>query len=123
MTLVRTGLRTLQARLAAGEIRAVDLVRGCRERIAELDPDLHAFLRLNPAATRTYEMRTFGTSDTLMVLFEDVDGELRYRTGDDDSGEDRNAYIRRRLYKRRKYVLRIRMYYADRPGETGVMWW
>jgi len=80
-------------------------------------------LRLNPAASRTYEMRTFGTSDTLMVLFEDIDGELRYRTGDDDSGEDRNAYIKRRLYKRRKYVLRIRMYYADRPGETGVMWW
>ncbi len=80
-------------------------------------------LRLNPAATRTYEMRTFGTSDTLMVLFEDSGGELRYRTGDDDSGAERNASIRRRLYKGRKYVLRIRLYYADRPGETGVMWW
>jgi hypothetical protein len=80
-------------------------------------------LRLHPAATRNYEMRTFGSSDTLMVLFEDTGGELRYREGDDDSGEDRNAYIKRRLYKGRKYVLRIRMYYADRPGETGVMWW
>lgn len=80
-------------------------------------------LRLNPTATRTYEMRTFGTSDTLMVLFEDTGGELRYREGDDDSGEDRNAYIERRLYKGRKYVLRIRLYHADRPGETGVMWW
>jgi len=80
-------------------------------------------LRLNPTATRIYEMRTFGTSDTLLVLFEDVNGELRYRAGDDDSGEDRNAYIRRRLYKGRKYVMRLRLYYADRPGETGVMWW
>jgi hypothetical protein len=68
-------------------------------------------------------MRTFGSSDTLMVLFEDTGGELRYRTGDDDSGEDRNACIRRRLYKGRKYVLRLRLYYADRPGETAVMWW
>lgn len=80
-------------------------------------------LRLNPGATRTYEMRTFGTSDTLMVLFEDTGGELRYRAGDDDSGEDRNAYIRRRLYKGRKYVMRLRLYWADRAGETGVMWW
>lgn len=80
-------------------------------------------LRILPTATRTYEMRTFGASDTVMVLFEDVNGEYRYRAGDDDSGEDRNAYIRRRLYKGRKYVLRLRLYYADAAGDTAVMWW
>jgi hypothetical protein len=79
--------------------------------------------RVNPTATRYYEMRTFGSSDTVMVLFEEVHGELRYRAGDDDSGEDRNAYIRARLYKGRKYVLRLRLYYAMAAGDTAVMLW
>lgn len=78
---------------------------------------------LLPTASRYYEMRTFGTSDTVVVLFEDDGGELRYLTGDDDSGEDRNAYIRRKLIKGRRYVLRVRLYYADRSGETAVMYW
>jgi aspartyl-tRNA(Asn)/glutamyl-tRNA(Gln) amidotransferase subunit A len=50
MTSARPGLRAMQARLARGETTAVELVRACRDRIAELDPALHAFLRLNPAA-------------------------------------------------------------------------
>jgi hypothetical protein len=44
--------------------------------------------------TRYYEIRTFGASDSVMVLFEYQDGEPRYLTADNDSGEDRNAYIR-----------------------------
>ncbi len=80
-------------------------------------------LRLLPTRSRIYEMRSFGTSDTVMVLFEDVAGELKYRGGDDDSGEDRNAYLRLRLSRGKKYVLRLRLYYADHAGETAVMWW
>lgn len=76
-----------------------------------------------PQETRHYEFQTFGTSDSVMVLFEDVDGQLRYRTGDDDSGQDTNAYFRVKLIKGRKYVLRLRLYYSDRPGETSVMMW
>lgn len=78
---------------------------------------------IRPQATRYYEMRTFGTSDTVMVLFEELDGDPRYLTGDDDSGEDRNAYIRIKLMKGRSYVLRIRLQYATRAGETAVMIW
>jgi hypothetical protein len=78
---------------------------------------------IRPNATRYYEIRTFGTSDTVMVLFEDDNGALRYQTGDDDSGEDRNASIHIKLMSGRKYVLRIRLYYADRTGETTVMMW
>lgn len=78
---------------------------------------------VEPPSTRSYEFRTFGVSDTVMVLFEDVNGELRYKCGDDDSGEDRNAYFKVRLYKGRKYVLRVRLYYATAQGETGVMMW
>jgi hypothetical protein len=88
-----------------------------------LDPGEQRNFTIAPTATRYYEIRTFGMSDTVIVLFEDVNGELRYRAGDDDSGEDRNAYLRVRLYKGRKYVLRVRLYYADRGGETAVMLW
>lgn len=80
-------------------------------------------LLLEPTSSRYYEIRTFGTADTVVVLFEQVGGDLKYRAGDDDSGEDRNAYLKQRLTRGAKYVLRIRLYYADRPGETGVMWW
>ncbi len=89
----------------------------------QVQPGQQRDLRLVPQATRYYEMRTFGTSDTVMVLFEDMDGEMRYRGADDDSGEDRNSYMRIRLVKGRQYVLRLRLYYADRAGETAVMWW
>jgi hypothetical protein len=78
---------------------------------------------IRPAATRYYEMRTFGTADTVIVLFEDDNGTQRYLTGDDDSGEGRNAYIRTKLIAGRSYILRIRLYYANRTGETAVMLW
>jgi hypothetical protein len=98
-----------------------------------LSPSLSVPLRISageqrnftvePQETRYYEFQTFGTSDSVLVLFEDVNGELRYRTGDDDSGQDTNAYFRVKLVKGRKYVLRLRLYYSDRPGETSVMMW
>lgn len=78
---------------------------------------------ITPTATRKYEIKTFGASDTLIVLFEDVGGQLKYITADDDSGEDRNAYLKLQLVKGRKYVLRVRLYYAERRGETAVMYW
>jgi hypothetical protein len=76
-----------------------------------------------PQETRYYEFQTFGTSDSVLVLFEEDNGQLRYRTADDDSGQDTNAYFRIKLIKGHKYVLRIRLYYSDRPGETAVMMW
>ncbi|WP_230680340.1 M12 family metallopeptidase [Pontibacter rufus] len=76
-----------------------------------------------PQETRFYNFQTFGTSDSIMVLFEDENGELRYRTGDDDSGQDTNAFFKIKLIKGHKYLLRIRMYFNDRPQETAVMMW
>ena len=76
-----------------------------------------------PPETRRYTIQTFGLSDTVMVLFEEVDGKLLQRKGDDDSGEDSNAKIEERLYKDKKYVLRIRLFYSEREGETAVMMW
>lgn len=88
-----------------------------------IEPGQQREFTIEPNATRVYEMRTFGRSDTVTVLFEDVNGELRYKTADDDSGDDRNAHIRVKLFKGRKYVLRVRLYYADRSEETAVMMW
>ncbi len=78
---------------------------------------------INPETTRYYNLSTFGSSDTLMVLFEDENGELRYREADDDSGTGYNAKIRIKLIKGHKYVLRIRLYYSNKFGETAVMMW
>ena len=88
-----------------------------------IEPGQQRNFTIQPDATRSYNFSTFGVSDTVMVLFEDVDGELRYQTADDDSGEDYNSSFRVKLFKGRKYVLRIRLYYSDRAGETAVMMW
>jgi len=80
-------------------------------------------LQLKPTRSRAYEIATFGEADTLIALFEDVNGELKYRGGDDDSGEDRNAKLQLRLQRGRTYLLRVRLYYATYAGETAVLWW
>lgn len=88
-----------------------------------LTPGEQKDFSIKPTATRDYNIQTFGVSDTVMVLFEKDGGELRYLTGDDDSGTDRNAFINEKLFSGKSYVLRVRLYYADRAGETAVMMW
>ena len=58
-----------------------------------------------------------------MVLFEDDDGDPRFIAGDDDSGEDRNSKLELQLLEGRRYILRIRLYWADATGRTAVMMW
>jgi hypothetical protein len=89
----------------------------------KLAPAQQADFTLEPPATRRYEIATFGAADTVVVLFEEVDGKLRYLRGDDDSGEDRNAHLSVRLVRGRRYVLRLRLYWAGASGETAVMYW
>ena len=74
-----------------------------------------------PTATREYTIQTFGSSDTVIVLFEDVNGDFQYVAGDDDSGWNRNAQLRLRLHAGRKYVLRIRLYYQWAGADTAVL--
>lgn len=76
-----------------------------------------------PPATQKYQFGTFGSADVLLVLFEEVDGELRYLTGEDDSGEDRNGRFDVKLFQGRRYVLRARMYSTWGPGKASVMYW
>jgi hypothetical protein len=94
--------------------RSVPLSIGAREQ---------ADFRIEPRATRRYRIGTFGDSDTVIVLFEEVDGELRYVAGDDDSGRDLNALLRLKLFRGRRYVLRVRLYHSWESNETAVMYW
>ncbi len=78
---------------------------------------------INPTASRKYTIQTFGESDTVMVLFEEIDGSPVYLSADDDSATDTNARIRIKLHQGRKYILRIRLYYSGASGDTAVMLW
>lgn len=76
-----------------------------------------------PDNSRDYTFSTFGRADTVMVLFEDIDGDPVYVKGDDDSGFNRNARFTVRLVKGRTYKLRIRLYYSWAEGELVAMMW
>ncbi|MER5930932.1 M12 family metallopeptidase [Streptomyces sp. NPDC002054] len=76
-----------------------------------------------PAETRNYELRTFGDSDILLVLFENVDGEPRFLTGVDDSGVNNNGQLTVKLFQGRRYVARARLYSAWGTGNAAFMYW
>jgi len=76
---------------------------------------------IKPTETRKYTIETKGATDTLLVLFEEINGVPRMLAGDDDSGEDRNAAIVYRLFSGRNYIARLRLYYPGRSGKTALM--
>lgn len=94
-----------------------------KSHIISLGPGEQHNFAIEPSATRDYTIQTFGYSDTVMILFEDQDGDLKYVKGDDDSGTDLNAKIIRRLYAGRRYVLRLRLYFKWGSADTAVMLW
>jgi len=106
-----------------GERAAAEKLIPFKSAQLELDPKQQADFTIAPPASREYEIATFGDADTVIVLFERVDGELRYLAGDDDGGEDRNAHLKLKLFQGREYVLRVRLYWAGRSGQTAVMYW
>jgi hypothetical protein len=77
---------------------------------------------IKPTESRKYTIETKGASDTLLTLFEEIDGEPRFLAGDDDSGEDRNARITYKLFKGRGYIVRLRLYYPGQSGKTSVLY-
>lgn len=74
-----------------------------------------------PTTSAKYTIETFGKMDTVMVLFEKLNGEEIYLAGDDDSGTDFNSKIEHRLIKGSEYIIRVRMFYAERDGSGSVM--
>lgn len=77
---------------------------------------------IKPSSSRKFRIETKGATDTLLVLFEEIDGEPRYLTGDDDSGDDRNAVIEYKLFAGRTYIIRLRLYYPGQSGKTSLMY-
>jgi hypothetical protein len=88
---------------------------------AELLPGQQIDFLIDPPESRKYRIETKGASDTVLVLFENVDAVPRYVSGDDDSGENRNAAITYKLFKGRSYVVRLRIYYPGMSGKTSLM--
>jgi hypothetical protein len=113
-------VRTFYPPLSESSVVELKVAQSAPLRLA---PGKQADFLFKPQTSRNYEMRTFGASDTVMVLFERQNGNDRYVGGDDDSGEDRNAYLKKRLTAGKTYVIRVRLYYADREGETALMLW
>lgn len=89
----------------------------------EIGPGQQANFIIEPTETREYTIQTFGRADTLLVLFEDQGGDIRYMAGDDDSGSSLNARIEARLYPNRRYILRVRLYLNWASAETAIMLW
>jgi hypothetical protein len=87
----------------------------------DLAPGQQLDFSIKPTETRKYRIETKGATDTLLVLFEEIDGVPRMLAGDDDSGEDRNASIVHRLFSGRHYIARLRLYYPGPSGRTSLM--
>lgn len=104
-------------------VEAPQRLKPRQSRPVALEPGQQVDYLVESESTGTYEVGTFGSADTLLVVFEDVDGEPVYLTGDDDSGEDRNARVSVKLQAGRRYVVRVRLYYAWASGEFAVMLW
>jgi hypothetical protein len=85
----------------------------------------HTFL-ITPPSSRVWAIETFGVADTLVLLYErqgsGTTARELYLAGDDDSGADRNALIRRSLTAGRTYVVKVRLYYAQEAGSTALMY-
>ncbi len=92
-------------------------------RIVKLSAGQQTDYEVKPDISRKYTMQTFGTMDTVMVLFEDDNGTPVFLAGDDDSGTNFNSKIEHRLIKGRTYYLRLRLYYSSGVGQGGVMLW
>ncbi|MFE0516299.1 M12 family metallopeptidase [Streptomyces sp. NPDC058964] len=88
-----------------------------------LGPGEQADFTVEPPETREYSVGTFGDGDSVVVVFEERDGEPRYLCGQDDGGAPHNATVRVRLVKGRRYFVRVRLYSTWGSGETAVMCW
>jgi hypothetical protein len=88
----------------------------------EIGEDRQQNFKIQPDATREYNFATFGLSDSVLGIYEIIDGEPRYIKADDDSGEERNVNLRVKLFTGRHYILRVRVYH-NRDEKVAVMMW
>lgn len=105
---------------AAGAVPMLDVAVSQKLALGKGETRVFGF---KPDRTRTYKIGTFGTSDTVLVLFEVAPAGNVQIAGDDDGGEDRNALLAMRLTAGRDYQVGVRLYHADLPDETSLMVW
>ncbi len=86
-----------------------------------IEPGEQKNFYIRPDYSREYTIQSFGYADTIIVLFEVIDGEPQFVAGDDDSGFDRNALIKVHLHRGREYILRARLYHSHLSGQSAVM--
>ena len=94
-----------------------------RSVVVNINPGEQLDFVIRPTETRQYTVQTIGNLDTVIVLFEEINGSPQYIDGDDDSGFSRNAKIVTRLIKGRIYYLRLRLYSAGASGMGSVILW
>jgi len=90
--------------------------------VSELAAGQQVDYTIKPAASQKYTIETKGPTDANLVLFENINGEPRYLSGDDDSGEERNARITYKLFQGRTYIARLRLVHPGPTGKTAVMY-
>ena len=103
--------------------KAPPLLKPFESKRIQIAPGNQLNFTIEPEMSREYTIQTFGQSDTVIALFEHHNDDLRFVAGDDDSGSNRNALIRTRMYRDSRYVLRVRLYFSNREGETAVFMW
>ena len=105
------------------ELSASDFTKLSPARSANMDLEFgqQKNFTFTPNSSRKFNIKTFGESDGVMVLFKKgTDDELIYLSADDDSGEDKNAEIQHKLLKGEEYVVSYRQYYNS-GKESAIM--
>ena len=97
------------------------LLKPYESQVFTLSPAEQLNYKVEPTSTRDYTIQTFGGADTVLVLFEDNNGELEYVKGNDSSGTSQDSKIVVRLVAGRKYVLRMRMVTAVDSDLNSIM--
>jgi hypothetical protein len=74
--------------------------------------------------TRYHTIQTFGNLDTVLVIFEKLkEDELKYLSGDDNGGVDKNATLKLKLFRGKEYVIKLKVYYKNPHERTALMIW
>lgn len=75
-------------RFYPGDTPAMKELRVLSPEFLSIEPGEQKDFSILPEETRDYNIRTFGGSDTVMVLFEIRDGQPRFVAGDDDTPDE-----------------------------------
>jgi hypothetical protein len=77
-----------------------------------------------PPVSRQYEIRMFGATDAVLLVYEDLGKKGKnYLVGKDDSGTDSNVYVKLRLDKGKRYLIQVRVLYQNPDSASAIMVW